>query len=99
MAELIATRTPALIVPWSNAAENHQYHNARFLEEKGGGVMVEEKDWTDFPLIDELRAIFTSEKRLKNMRDSYLDVRSDGGADSVIEELKKLASEESNVKN
>ena len=99
MAELIATRTPALIVPWSDAAENHQYFNAKFLEKKGGGVMVKEEDWTDFPLIDELRAIFTSEKRLKNMRDSYLDFRSDGGADSVIEELKKLVSEESNVKN
>lgn len=97
MAELIATRTPALIVPWRDAAENHQYFNAKFLKEKGGGLVVKEEEWTDFPLMDELRAIFTSEERLKNMRDSYLDFNNGGGADSVIEELKKLAREENNV--
>jgi len=90
MAELIATGTPALIVPWGDAAENHQYHNARYLEEKGGGIMVEEKDWMDFPLLVELKNIFTSGKKLKEMTDNYMDFKNDGGADSVINALKKI---------
>jgi UDP-N-acetylglucosamine--N-acetylmuramyl-(pentapeptide) pyrophosphoryl-undecaprenol N-acetylglucosamine transferase len=90
MAELIATGTPALIVPWGDAAENHQYHNARYLEEKGGGIMVEEDDWMDFPLLVELKNIFTSEKKLKEMTDSYMDFKNDGGANSVINALKKI---------
>jgi UDP-N-acetylglucosamine--N-acetylmuramyl-(pentapeptide) pyrophosphoryl-undecaprenol N-acetylglucosamine transferase len=44
IAELAATGTPAVLVPWPGAAENHQVDNARTLSDIGGAVLVEERD-------------------------------------------------------
>lgn len=42
IAELAALRRPAIYVPFPFAADNHQYHNARFMTERGGGALVED---------------------------------------------------------
>ncbi|HNT27671.1 MAG TPA: undecaprenyldiphospho-muramoylpentapeptide beta-N-acetylglucosaminyltransferase [bacterium] len=42
IAELAALRRPAVYVPFPFAADNHQYHNARFMTERGGGALVED---------------------------------------------------------
>ena len=42
--ELCANGLPALFVPYPYAAGNHQYYNARFLEQKGLGFLCLEQD-------------------------------------------------------
>jgi UDP-N-acetylglucosamine--N-acetylmuramyl-(pentapeptide) pyrophosphoryl-undecaprenol N-acetylglucosamine transferase len=42
--ELTASQLPALFVPYPYAAGNHQYHNAKFLEEKGLAMLVNQED-------------------------------------------------------
>lgn len=42
--ELCANGLPALFVPYPYAAGNHQYYNAKFIEEKGLGFLCLEKD-------------------------------------------------------
>jgi len=44
IAELAATGTPAIVVPWPGAAENHQLDNARTLTDHGAAVLLEERD-------------------------------------------------------
>jgi UDP-N-acetylglucosamine:LPS N-acetylglucosamine transferase len=44
IAELAATGTPAVVVPWPGAAENHQLDNARTLTDCGAAVLLEEHD-------------------------------------------------------
>ena len=44
IAELAATGTPAVVVPWPGAAENHQLDNARTLTDVGAAVLLEEAD-------------------------------------------------------
>lgn len=44
IAELAATGTPAVIVPWPGAAENHQLDNARTLTDRGAALLLEEPD-------------------------------------------------------
>lgn len=46
LSEIIASATPAIIVPSPNVAENHQEINARTLEKAGGAVVVLEKECT-----------------------------------------------------
>lgn len=42
IAELIALKKPAIYVPFPHAADNHQYYNAVFVAQKGGGIVVED---------------------------------------------------------
>ena len=42
--EVAATGTPAVLVPWSGAAEDHQVDNVRWLSERGAAVLVDEND-------------------------------------------------------
>ena len=46
LSEIMASATPAIIVPSPNVAENHQEMNARSLEKQGAAVVVLEKNCT-----------------------------------------------------
>ena len=52
LSEIIASATPAIIVPSPNVAENHQEMNARALEKVGGAVVILEKDCTGAKLYE-----------------------------------------------
>jgi UDP-N-acetylglucosamine--N-acetylmuramyl-(pentapeptide) pyrophosphoryl-undecaprenol N-acetylglucosamine transferase len=41
---LWATATPAILIPYPFAAEDHQYHNALAFVERGGGVVLRESE-------------------------------------------------------
>lgn len=42
IAELIRCETPAILVPYPHAADNHQRANAAFFERQGGGLVVDQ---------------------------------------------------------
>ena len=44
LSELCCAARPALLVPSPNVAENHQYHNAMALADKGAALVIAEKD-------------------------------------------------------
>lgn len=48
IAELARCGVPSILIPYPHAADNHQIANARFLEQQGGGFVVEQ------PFIDGL---------------------------------------------
>lgn len=57
IAELAATGMPAVVVPWPEAAENHQLDNARTLSDVGAALLLEQRDLTADSLgrlVDEL---------------------------------------------
>jgi UDP-N-acetylglucosamine--N-acetylmuramyl-(pentapeptide) pyrophosphoryl-undecaprenol N-acetylglucosamine transferase len=43
IAELIRCATPAILVPFPRAADNHQWANARFFERQGGGLAIDQQ--------------------------------------------------------
>ena len=45
MAEITAAGLPAVLVPLPWAAQDHQRHNARFLESEGGAVVLEQSSF------------------------------------------------------
>lgn len=42
VAEVAATGTPAVLIPWSGAADDHQSENVRWLADAGGAIFVSE---------------------------------------------------------
>ena len=69
VAEVTVCGVPAIFIPFPEAAENHQYYNALAVAEKGGAIVIEEKDLDDDPLA----------KRIESIRDDQpLHKKSEG---------------------
>ena len=69
LAELIYCRLPAVLVPFPHAAADHQYYNAKVLEEVGAAVVIRESDRLQDQLIQTLQNF--SSKQLDAMHRAY----------------------------
>lgn len=56
LSELQALGKASILIPSPNVAENHQYHNAMALVNKGAALIIEEKDITD----EKMQTLFDS---------------------------------------
>lgn len=64
LSELQALGKASILVPSPNVAENHQYHNAMALVNKGAALIVEEKDLTKEKMKELFESLaFNDEKR------------------------------------
>jgi UDP-N-acetylglucosamine--N-acetylmuramyl-(pentapeptide) pyrophosphoryl-undecaprenol N-acetylglucosamine transferase len=57
IAELAATGTPAIVVPWPGAAENHQLDNARTLTDRGAAILLDERELSVDRLAHEIQSL------------------------------------------
>jgi UDP-N-acetylglucosamine--N-acetylmuramyl-(pentapeptide) pyrophosphoryl-undecaprenol N-acetylglucosamine transferase len=69
IAELAAAGVAAVLVPFPHAVDDHQTHNARFLSERGGAILIPQAELTPERLADVL-AQFDREKLLNMARAS-----------------------------
>ncbi|MBC7349040.1 MAG: undecaprenyldiphospho-muramoylpentapeptide beta-N-acetylglucosaminyltransferase [Candidatus Aminicenantes bacterium] len=69
-AELIAGRKPALLVPFAQAADNHQEYNARELEKAGGAEVILEKDFRPGLLVERIKYYLEHKEALDRMEEN-----------------------------
>ena len=67
VAEVTVCGVPAIFVPSPNVTGNHQYFNAKSVEEKGGAIIIEEKDLDDDKLVSEIQKLKSNPELLKKM--------------------------------
>lgn len=90
--EIAASGTPAILIPSPNVTDNHQEKNARVLSDRGGAVLMLEKDCSAKALYDEVQSLLADGKRRDGMATA---LRQDVILDSVericdiLEELTK----------
>ncbi len=65
--EIAATGTPCILIPSPNVTDNHQEKNARAIEQRGGAVVVLEKDCTAQALYDTVADILSDKHRYDTM--------------------------------
>ncbi len=65
--EIAASGTPAILIPSPNVTDNHQEKNARVLSDRGGTVLLLEKDCTAEALYTEINAILCDGARRDRM--------------------------------
>ena len=73
VSELSATGLPSILIPYPHAMDNHQFYNARFLEDKGGAVIIDNENLTSEHLAETIKEIFEDKKILKKMSESAFD--------------------------
>ena len=91
LSEVAMMKKPAIFIPSPNVTENHQYKNARMLEEKGAAVIIEEKDLDGGKKLTEVASALLSddEGRLK-MGELAGGFAVRDANRRIIEEIKKL---------
>ncbi len=67
LSEIPAAGKPSILIPSPYVAENHQYHNAMALVNKGAAVCIEEKDLTADRLWNAILEITDDPKRMQAM--------------------------------
>jgi len=60
MAEIMLAGKPSILIPYPHAADNHQEMNARWLEERGGSILLLETALSAGSLIQEVERLITN---------------------------------------
>jgi UDP-N-acetylglucosamine--N-acetylmuramyl-(pentapeptide) pyrophosphoryl-undecaprenol N-acetylglucosamine transferase len=90
IAELIRCGTPAVLVPYPQAADDHQRANAAFFERQGGGVVVEQTRLAS--LHAEVREIIFNDWRLRQFRDNLQRMDRTNSLELMLHDLERLSS-------
>jgi UDP-N-acetylglucosamine--N-acetylmuramyl-(pentapeptide) pyrophosphoryl-undecaprenol N-acetylglucosamine transferase len=67
LSELQVQGKASILIPSPNVAENHQFYNAKALEEIGAAVVIEEKDLTGEKLTQTVKRLLSDKETLYKM--------------------------------
>ena len=84
ISEIQALKKPSILIPSPNVTENHQYHNAMALVNKGAAAIIEEKDLTGEVLANKLVEILSDENKLSAMRKNAKEMAILDSTDRII---------------
>ncbi len=88
--ELTALGKPAILVPSPFVAANHQYKNAKVLADRGGAVLIEEKDCTGEELYRTALELLADGSRRATMGRALRELASPRAAQDIYENLMTL---------
>jgi UDP-N-acetylglucosamine--N-acetylmuramyl-(pentapeptide) pyrophosphoryl-undecaprenol N-acetylglucosamine transferase len=88
IAELIVTNIPAILIPYPEAIENHQFYNANFLVKNNKAVMILDKDLNESILIKSIEDLLSNNKEKYNsIKEKRLEFRKLNGEEIIAETM------------
>ncbi len=97
IAEIMATRTPSILIPSPYVANNHQYYNALDLVNKKISYLIEEKDLNKESLIDAIDYMFEP-NTLKEVKEHLAEIKDVSSSTIIMDEIKKILKEKNEKK-
>lgn len=92
VAELAVTGTPAIFVPYPYAAQDHQTHNARYVESQKAARVLPQEGLTAATLYDQIHQLITDDALLNDMRKHMKDLGKPDAARLLADQLKEISS-------
>ena len=90
VAEITAIGLPAVLVPSPYVTNNHQYKNAKELEDAGACVIVTEEDFSKDTIISEIDKLLSDEKGYNKMVECSKKLGITDSATRIYEEARKI---------
>lgn len=90
IAEITAIGLPAILVPSPYVTHNHQYMNAKELEEAGACVIVGENEFSKEKLISEIDLLLDEKDKYDKMKMASKKLGVSDSATRIYEEIRKL---------
>ena len=90
--EIAASGIPCILIPSPNVTDNHQEKNARVLSDKGGAVLLLEKESTPQRLYGEIQALLADQSRREQMTTALQSGVILDSTDRICDILEQLAA-------
>lgn len=87
VSEITACGKAAVLIPSPNVTGNHQYFNARVVADKGGAVIIEEKDLTDEKLLGTILRLKNNKEALNGMSAASAKIGRLDAVDMIYDHL------------
>lgn len=92
IAELGVSATPAIFIPYPFAAQDHQTHNARAIEDKGAARVILQKDLTKELLMSTIREVLLDDAHLGSMREAMRAIGKPDAARNLADQIKEISA-------
>lgn len=90
IAEITAIGLPAILVPSPYVTNNHQYKNAKELEDAGACTIVTEENFSRDVIIREIDRLFDDKDFYQKMSENSRKLGIDDSATRIYEEVRKI---------
>ena len=91
LAELAASRTPAILVPLPTATDDHQRKNAEVVANTGAAIVIDERDLKGEALTNALRELMTNPDRRARMSDAARSLARPDAAQRIADRVEQLS--------
>jgi UDP-N-acetylglucosamine--N-acetylmuramyl-(pentapeptide) pyrophosphoryl-undecaprenol N-acetylglucosamine transferase len=91
LAEIAARGVPMILIPWSGAANNHQWHNAQPFAEAGAAVVISDDDLSADRVLTALNAILPDPARRTAMAAACRKLGHPEAASRIVDLVEELA--------
>ena len=87
ISEITACGKASILIPSPNVTGNHQYFNAKVVADKGGAILIEEKDLTSDSLVKAVLKLKNDPQYQKRMEQASAKAGRTDSADVIYEHL------------
>ena len=89
VAEATACGKAAILIPSPNVTGNHQYYNAKAVADKGGAILMEEKDLKVSQVVEEVLKLRNNPKLLEDMSKASRACAPDHALDIIYHTVRR----------
>lgn len=93
--ELGIVGLPAILIPFPYAAENHQYYNAKTIEDAKAGIIIEEENLTTENLKEGIENLILNKENLEEMNKNAKKTDMINAMENILKEIEKIKKCES----
>ena len=93
LTEIEAKAKASILIPSPNVAENHQFHNAMALVDRGAAEIIEEKDLTGPALWEKVLSILSDPERLRSLGENAGKMEILDANDRIYRVIKSAAGQ------
>ncbi len=87
--EIIGLEKPSIIIPSPNVANNHQFYNAKELEEKGIIEVIEEKEITKEKMAEKINSLLNNQEKIKLLKKQMLEYKKVKPSETIYKTIKE----------
>lgn len=91
IAEIAAVGVAAIVVPWKDAADNHQELNARWLADPSAAIMMSERECKDGFLGKEVCSLLSNDELRKDMASRAYEMGEIHRGSSLVDLIKRVS--------